>query len=101
MTSVRYINGKEIRHRKIDLRLMSVEGADWFVDRLEDLCYGGCKIINALDVWIEKVELRLNENIMFDNKIINEHTLQNVVISVQKINDECNIESGKLIQGIR
>ena len=76
---------------------MSVEGADWFVDRLEDLCYGGCKIINALDVWIEKVELRLNENIMFDNKIINEHTLQNVVISVQKINDECNVESGKLI----
>ena len=97
--SVRYINGKKkcMSTRTLDLRLMSDEGANWYVGTYETLCYGESKLLDALDVWIEQVELKLNSGMVFHDKIIEEHKFQNEIIFRQYINDKRNAISGKSI----
>ena len=88
MTRVRYTDGKEICVRKLDLRLMSVEGADWYVERMEDLYHGGSELMKAFDVRFENVELILDRNIEFHHKIIREHLFKCRLTPVPKINDK-------------
>ena len=90
MASVRYM-------RKLDLRLMSVEGADWYVERMEDLYYGGSELMKALDVRFENVELTLDRNIEIHHNFIRKHLFKCKLTPVPKINDECNVVLDKSI----
>ena len=96
MMSVRYTEGKKICMRRIDLIVMTAGGAERFVNRYETLCYGESGLVEAASLWIGKLQLKLNSNI-FHKKTIDEHKLQNQIISMQYINDECNAISGKLM----
>ena len=76
--------------RRLDLRAMIPEGAKWFVNRYKTLCYGVSGLVDAASL------SKVNRNNIFYVKILDEHKLQNEIISIQYINDKCNAILGKL-----
>ena len=96
MAGVRYTDGKKLRTRQLDLTAMSGEGIKWFVSIYNTLSFGSSKLIDAVSLCTERVQLRLNSSIVFHEKILDEYKTQNTLISVQDINEECDEIKSKL-----
>ena len=79
--------------RKLDLRLMSGEGAEWYVHN-----YGAlCRLTDAVSSWIGKWQSKLNGNTVLYERILDEYVKQNELILIQNITDVCDVISNKLI----
>ena len=84
-------NGKKIRIRNCDLRLMDKDEAKWFVRRYRHIC----KIEDLYEWWYEKWQLKLHSSVY--ERILYEYKIQNERISIQYIKNESNKIKSKLI----
>ena len=87
MTIIKNIDGKIKCKRKLDLRLMSAAGAEWFVFRYDALG----KLLDAVWSWTDKWQSK------FDKRLLDEYGKQNELISIQHITDECDAILDKIV----
>ena len=91
-TYINGFNGKKIRIRNCDLRLMDKEGAKWFVRKYRRIC----KIEDLYNGWYEQRQLKIKSNTSVYEKTLYEYKRQNGIISIQYIKDECSEIKSKL-----
>ena len=87
MTIIDNSDGKIVCKRKLDLRLMSAAGAEWFVFRYDALG----RLLDAVWSWTDKWQLK------FHKRLLDEYRKQKELLSIHNITDECDVILDKII----